>query len=178
MLGAGAIAVALALWLIIIPAGAPGEMIEVVRRRARIGDAAMPALAALFIAFGGLVLVFERGGTPILRAVPVWPALFAAVIAVASLAFLHVGDGIVAVARMVWPDLSDFRSLRMTLPWAWVPFIIGGALLIAPLVIASERLPARRGLAAFGFGAAVALAVAAFLTLPFEDVLIPPQGDL
>jgi len=178
MLGAAAIAVALLLWLIVIPAGAPGDMIEVVRRRARIGDSAMPSLAALFIALGGLVLVFERGGPPITRAVPVWPLLFAAVITAASLAFLHVGDGLVALMRTVWPDLADFRSLRTTLPWAWVPFVLGGALLVAPLMIASEHLHARRWPAAFAYGALVALAIATFLTLPFEDVLIPPQGDL
>lgn len=178
LLGAAAVAVALLLWLVVIPAGAPGELIEVVRRRARIGDAAMPALAALFIALGGGVLVFERGGPPILRTVPVWPTLFAAVVAAASLAFLYVGDALVALMRNVRPDLAEFRSLRTTLPWAWAPFVIGGAIVVAPLVIASEGLHVRRWLAAFAYGAVVALAIAAFLTLPFEDVLIPPQGDL
>lgn len=178
MLGATAIAVALLLWLVVIPAGAPGEMIEVVRRRARIGDSAMPSLAALFIALGGLVLILERGGPPFLKAVPVWPLIFATVLTAASLAFLHVGDGLVSLMRAVWPDLSDFRALRMTLPWAWVPFLIGGAVLVAPLVIATEHLPVRRWPAAFAYGAIVAFAIAAFLTLPFEDVLIPPQGDL
>ena len=45
-------------------------------------------------------------------------------------------------------------------PGAWVPFVLGGALLVAPLMIASEHLHARRWPAAFAYGALVALAIA------------------
>ena len=65
---------------------------------------------------------------------------------------------------------GDYRPLRDDPPWKYIGFVAGGALLIFSLNALVER---RLALAI-----AIALALALAWDLPFEDLLLPPNGDV
>ena len=90
---------------------------------------------------------------------------------------------LVSMALMRWagPALveaitdTEYRPLRDTAPWKYVGFVMGGTTMILSLIVLVERrLRWSRVLIAL----AVTLFLAAFYDLPFEDLLLPPNGDV
>ena len=77
-----------------------------------------------------------------------------------------------------WPRRrrwGDYRPLRDEIPWKYVGFVCGGGLLIFALIaLVERRLRPVRLVLAFAF----ALALALIYDLPFEDLLLPPNGDV
>ena len=70
---------------------------------------------------------------------------------------------------------ADYRPQRDTVPWKYVGFILGGTALIATLILVVER-QLRRSRLAIALG--VTLFLAFFYDVPFEDLLLPPNGDV
>jgi hypothetical protein len=166
---AGALAVAL-LW---VPMDTNTGLIEKVRRQVTIGDALAPALAAGFILLGGLLVLFFE------------PAENAKLLTAKHLQFLTAFLLLMCVSFMImrWsgPAIGalvleeGYRPMRDTAPWKYIGFILGGVVLIAGLIALVEGRVSLRGVA-LGLLATIALIVV--YDLPFDDLLLPPNGDV
>lgn len=172
-LGLGCVALALLVALIWVPMDSTTGLIEKVRRRVTIGDALAPTLAAGFLLLGGmLVTLAERAET-------------ARRISLKNLAFLLMLIVILAVAftlmRWLGPVLAGaltengYRPLRDTVPWKYIGFLVGGTAMVAGLTALAERRMTWRGVL---IGLAATLALIAVYDLPFDDLLLPPNGDV
>ena len=70
---------------------------------------------------------------------------------------------------------QDYRPQRDTVPWKYLGFLMGGTTMIAALIFVVERqVRWSRVLIALG----VTLFLALFYDVPFEDLLLPPNGDV
>lgn len=179
LLGLGCLAFALFLALVWIPLDVETGLVEKVRRRHVIGDALAPTLAAVFIALAGLgLLLFERRA----QAQPVIPAaslrFLAAVILLTVIGFAimrYAGPLAVELAQPFAGADLEYRLLRDTAPWKYIGFLLGGTFLVASLVTLVEtRLSWRAVL----IGVLACLAIIATFDLPFDDLLLPPNGDV
>lgn len=173
ILGLAVLLVALVIAFVWVPMDTATGLIETVRRRTTIGDALAPTIAAAFLGFGGLlVLIFERPEN-------------ARRLTLRNLHFLGVLLSILALSfllmRWLGPVLvglfteDGYRPLRDTAPLKYIGFLTGGAGMIAAMISLVEgRISLRSVL--IGLIAAIALIVV--YDLPFDDLLLPPNGDV
>ncbi|MDJ0825757.1 MAG: hypothetical protein QNJ16_09670 [Rhodobacter sp.] len=177
-LSLGSIGFALVLGLVWAPLDSGTGLIETVRRQVTIGDALAPTLAAGMIGLGGVLVLAQRrapdpGGLGpanlgfLLR--------FLAVIAVAFALMRWTGPVAVTLANVAVADDLTYRALRDTAPWKYLGFFAGGSFLIATLISAVEGRPTLRAVL---IAAATTLALIAVYDLPFDDLLLPPNGDV
>ncbi len=175
-LGLALFVLALLILWVWVPLDTDSGLIEKVRRRWVIGDALAPSVAAVVLGLGGafLALVALMG-----RAEPLDLSVSNVVFALAYLVLLvaafhvmrWVGPGLVALSDQA----QSYRSLRDTVPWKYLGFVSGGFLLVLASIVAVERrLSARAVLVAL----LAPLAIALIYDLPFDDLLLPPNGDL
>ncbi|MEM9048722.1 MAG: hypothetical protein AAGC92_08385 [Pseudomonadota bacterium] len=179
VLGLGVAAFALLLLTLWIPLDAETGLIERVRRRVSIGDALAPSIAGGFLLLGGLLLALaERPGrgTPRLTGALLGHiAISLAIIALATLIMRYAGPLSVALANPGGAEPLEYRLLRDTPPWKHIGFLLGGVVLIAGLIWQVERhLTLRMLLLAL----LATLAMIALYDLPFDDLLLPPNGDV
>jgi hypothetical protein len=173
----GLLCIALALFAIFvwIPLDTDTGLLEKVRRRIKIGDALFPTVAAGFIAFGGLLLVLFERKAPNQPALRLRDLVFIA----SALALLLIGFGIMRYAGPVAVALfqgdAEYRLLRDTAPWKHIGFLMGGVVIIAGLISLAEG---RFRPKVLGIAIAVVLAMIAVYDLPFDDLLLPPNGDV
>lgn len=144
---------------------------EKVRRRWVIGDALAPTLAGCVIAIGAVLTMLR----PQADAPTVTPVHLAWVLRLVLLFGLAL-----ALMRYLGPlalsgSEGGYRPLRNTLPWKYLGYITGGTCLIAGLnLLVRGRLRARDLAVAILASLLIALAY----DLPFEDLLLPPNGDV
>ena len=144
-----------------------------VRGRWAIGDALAPIVAgALLIASGaGLLAGALRTGAPAILGLHNLGFLAAVIGCVgASLAIMWFAGPLAAALTV-----GDYRPLRDEAPWKYLGFVLGGGFMIFSLIALVER---RLSLARLVLALAVALALALICDLPFEDLLLPPNGDV
>ncbi len=171
-LGLTCIAFALLVAFIWIPLDAETWLVERKRGRYTVGDSLAPTLAAVFIVVAGLLLLFEQRGQ---NEKPNRDNLrFIAAM---------IGIGLVGLMLMRWTGpivteaLSgqDYRLLRDTAPWKYIGFVLGGTVLIFSMIAFIEERPSWRALVI----ALIAVAgIIALYDLPFDDILLPPNGDV
>ena len=171
----GALVLAFGLFIVFVWAPLDSEtgIAEKVRGRWAVGDALAPIVAgALLIASGtGLLAGASRTATPAALGLRNLGFLASVIGCVgASLAVMWLA-GPVAAALTV----GDYRPLRDEAPWKYLGFVLGGGLMIFSLIALVER---RLSLARLVLALAVALALALIFDLPFEDLLLPPNGDV
>ena len=70
---------------------------------------------------------------------------------------------------------TGYRPLRDTLPWKFSGFLAGGSVLIWALSAYADQQWSWRRL---GIGFLIALIIGAAFDLPFEDLILPPNGDM
>ena len=146
---------------------------EKVRGRWTVGDALAPTMAGLLLAVSGLALAagsLRKTGKDLLGTRNLQFILSAAAcIAVALLVMRYAGPLIASIT------VGEYRPLRDTAPWKYIGFVLGGGILVTGLgFIAEGRTSWRRfALAILGL-----LALALAYDLPFEDLLLPPNGDV
>lgn len=157
-----------------IPADTGSGLIENVRRQTRVGDALGPTVAASFILLGGVLTLLSRSAST----AQLWWE---------NLAFLFVllaGFGI-CIAAMRWTgplmvmmgqvEGAEYRFLRDTPPWKYMGFGLGGWLMVFGMISRGERRFSWRA-------AIIAICTVAGLIavydLPFDDLLLPPNGDV
>lgn len=176
VIGLVAVAVAVLLLAVWIPLDTDTGLIERVRRRITIGDALAPSLAATFLLLGGAMLALAE------RRAPDQPRPGAAalghvgaiigLLALATLAMRHAGP---AAVRVFGPEGAEYRLLRDTVPWKHLGFLLGGTAMVAGLIALVEG---RATWQAVLVGLLATLAMIALYDLPFEDLLLPPNGDV
>ncbi|MEE2715989.1 MAG: tripartite tricarboxylate transporter TctB family protein [SAR324 cluster bacterium] len=173
-------ALALLLLLFWIPEDVETGLIETHRRQVNIGDAMLPSavgVAMLVVSAALLVSSWRKPAKPNPKSPPLHFRFIAALLAVvaASLLVMNFMGPLSAALTNLFTD-SDFsyRQLRDTPPFKYLGFSFGGFLMVFGLIsLVEHRLSWRRA------GAAL-LAVAALIVvydLPFDDLLLPPNGD-
>lgn len=173
ILGLVVLLLALLIALVWVPLDVSTGLIEKVRRQVTIGDALAPTIATVFLGFGGLlVMVFERPGNACrltLRNLQ-FLAVFLCIIALSFLMMRWAGP---AVAGLLTEE--GYRPLRDTAPWKYIGFLIGGAGMIAALISLVEGHLSLRALL---IGLVAAIALIMVYDLPFDHLLLPPNGDV
>lgn len=162
-----------------IPLDTESGIIEKVRGRFNIGDALAPTVAACFVLVGSvLLLVFERNDPfqPTLRKSHVlFITGLIAVTIVSLLVMRFAGPFFAEIANLFRDEPVEYRLLRATPGWKHIGFILGGVMMVSGIIVIVERKFSRRALLT------AILAVTAMIVvfdLPFENLLLPPNGDV
>ena len=153
-----------------VPLDTDTGLVEKVRRKLVIGDALGPTVAGAVIALGAaLVLLQPAQGTSLDRQNIFWIASILGTLTLSLLLMRYAGPAAVALTE------SDYRPLRATPPWNYIGFLVGGSMMIAGLTgLAARRLAFRD----FAIGFAAALVIALLYDMPFDDLILPPNGDV
>lgn len=165
----------LGLW---IPLDTDTGLIEKVRRRVAIGDALAPTLAAGFVLIGGaLTALFARDtqaeDDPIPGAV-LFGAKMLGVLVLGFVVALYAGPACVALYNLASGEALEYRLLRGSFPWKYIGFVLGGSVAIMGCIALAEgRVSGRVAL----ISVLSILAMIALFDLPFDDLLLPPNGD-
>ena len=161
---------ALGIWF---PADIETGMIEKMRRQVRIGDAMLPTVALGFVIAGGLMTLFvQQPDAPSLsRSNLGFLAMLLGILAVSFAIMRWLGPWVVDVIGLD----ADYRALRDERPWKYIGFLTGGTGLVAALI---TLMSGRLTWIAVVVGLCAALVLIAVYDLPFEDLLLPPNGDV
>lgn len=165
--------------LVWIPLDTDTGIIEKVRGRQNIGDAMAPTVACGFLILGGVLLILtERRAPdqPVLRLAQLgFISRILAVIITGLVVMRYTGPAVAELINLTRAEPIEYRVLRASLGWKHLGFALGGTFIVAGMIAIVERGLTRR--AVFTGLLAVALMIAVF-DLPFEDLLLPPNGDV
>ena len=171
--GLGALVAGCLILFVWIPLDVDTGLIEKVRSQVTIGDALAPSLAASALILGGLLLIYQSfsiKGVAQLK----WTSLKFLVLLLALLGLS------MAVMRWSGPLVAhllsgEYRSLRDTIPWKYIGYFLGGIIMVFGLISMMEGRMRWRTLI-------ISILAVIFLIivydLPFENLLLPPNGDL
>lgn len=158
-----------------VPLDTETGLIEKVRRQTNIGDALAPTVAAFFVGVGGLLLLlFERKAPDqpdINFARLTFIGVQIAILVTGFLIMLYAGPLAVAVLD----GETEYRLLRDSAPWKYIGYFLGGTFIVAGLI---SQAQGRFSVASVLVGIAVTLALIVIYDLPFDDLLLPPNGDV
>lgn len=162
-----------------VPADTDTGIVETFRRQTFLGDAFLPSIAAAVMLVAAILQLLA---IRLRRPVPDSPPPFDAV----TLAFFVAFATVVAVSLILlywagpvlWSLLGDgersYRQMRGTAGWKHLSMAIGGTVLVfATISLLEGRVRLDRLLLAFGFTAVLI----ALFDLPFDTILLPPNGD-
>ncbi len=158
-----------------VPLDTETGLIEKVRRQTNVGDALAPTVAAFFIGLGSLLLLlFERKNPNQARPGLANLTFIGFQVAVLIFGFLiMLYSGPIAVSLI--DGETEYRLLRDTAPWKYVGYFLGGTFIVSGLISQAEG---RFSVRSVVIGICVVLALIAIYDLPFEDLLLPPNGDV
>ncbi|MFK7964941.1 MAG: hypothetical protein AB8C46_13340 [Burkholderiaceae bacterium] len=178
-LGAVCLVFALIVLFIWIPLDIETGVIETVRRRLVVGDSLAPTVAAVFVLLGGLLLIITEGRAPSQAAITSANLRFlGSVLGLLLLALLLMRYAGPLAAHLIGAgrDQSlEYRLLRDTVPWKYIGFISGGGLLVAGTIAIIEG---RLSMRALRIAVVAVIVMIAIYDLPFDDLLLPPNGDV
>lgn len=171
-LGLFCIAFALVLIFIWIPNDIETGAFQKIRRRLTIGDSLAPIVAGVVILLGGVLthLSPSEDAVTLDRKALLWVCLVVFSVAVSITIMRWFGP-------LVTELLTDqtYRSLRATAPWKYIGYVSGGGALVYLLIGFATRSWSFKYLL---IGLVAALCMALFYDLPFEDLQLPPNGDV
>ncbi len=168
--------IAIFIW---IPLDTETGLTERARRRILIGDALAPTIACGFIVVGALLLVLRErtaAAQPVIaRSHVVFITRIMAVTVLGVLVMRYTGPALAELTNLFRAEPIEYRLLRATPGWKHVGFVLGGVITVAGMIaIVEQKLTRRAVLTAL---AAVLVMIGVF-DLPFEDLLLPPNGDV
>lgn len=145
-------------------------IVEKVRRKYVIGDALGPTVAGAVMAIGALLVLLRPMPSETLTKRNVVWMLGLVILFVISLALMRYAGPLAASFTDV-----GYRPLRATPPWHYIGYLVGGTVMIGGLTgFASRRFSLRD----FAIGFIATLTIALLYDLPFEDLILPPNGDV
>lgn len=171
-LGLCFLAFALILIFVWVPLDTDTGLVEKVRRRLTVGDALGPTVAGVVISLGGILTLLRPSAASTQgrgRDHLMWVASLLVLFAL-SLTIMRYAGPLAALGTE-----SGYRPLRNTLPWKYIGFVLGGTAMITGMIALVQRRFSFRALA---LGLVASLALALLYDLPFEDLLLPPNGDV
>ncbi len=179
ILGLAITVFALALVFVWIPLDTDTGLVEKVRRQVTIGDSLAPTVAGLFLLIGGgLLMLFERNA-PDQRELAIsslgFIGVLVALIALSLLVMRFTGPALVAVVNMAFDSSLEYRLLRDSVPWKYAGYFIGGTVLLTGMISLVEGRVGRRTVL---IAVAAVIVLIAIYDLPFDDLLLPPNGDV
>ena len=165
-------AAALLLIFVWVPLDIDTGIVEKVRRQLVIGDSLGPVVAGSVILIGGLLCLLRPNaddpavGVANLR----WLGTLLVLMVLSFSLMRFVGPFVVELIAE-----PSYRALRATPPWNYVGYLFGGTLLVAGLNWAVQgRLTTR----AIVVAVLASLAIALLYDLPFDNLQLPPNGDV
>ena len=177
----GSLFVAFAVLMIFvwIPLDTASGIIEKVRGRYNIGDALAPTISALFLLIGGLLLaIFERSAEEQFtfgRDEFLFMLQTMLVISLGLLVMRYTGPLLVDMTNVFRAEQQEYRLLRATAGWKHVGFVFGGIIAVTGLISVIERKVTRRAIVT---GILVVVVLIVIFDIPFEDLQLPPNGDV
>lgn len=169
--------VAIFLW---IPNDSGSGIVEKVRGRLSIGDALAPTVAATILLLSAAALCIESRFKKAVHTFNHESFRFLGYLFLTiffSIALMTwTGTFALAVANLFTGEsrFAEYRLLRDTVPWKYFGFLVGGTFLITALISIIEN---RRTFKALAIGICVTTVLMLLYDLPFEDLLLPPNGD-
>lgn len=163
-----------------IPADVESGVVETFRRRVVIGDAMAPTAVAIgMIVIAALLAASAVFGHRREEAAPdrqsvLFVVRVAAAIAAGLVLMSHTGPLVVDAIDGLGGGIGSYRELRDTVPYKYLGYLIGGTVMVGGTIAVVEQ-GLSRGAALAGIVAAAVLA--ALYDLPFDDLLLPPNGD-
>ena len=153
-----------------IPLDTETGLVEKVRRKFVIGDALAPTITGAIITLGAIMTWLRPSqGPTITRKNVIWTLQLLAIFAISLMIMRYTGP-IVAMGFE-----GGYRPLRATPPWSYIGFLVGGTVMIGGLIATASRRLSIRG---FAIGFATSLIIALLYDMPFDDLLLPPNGDV
>ena len=153
-----------------VPMDTGTGLVEKVRRKYTIGDALAPTVAGVILLIGGLLLWLRPSADKAITMQNLmWTAYLFGVFTASLMLMRYAGPVVTMLMN------ADYRPLRATPPWHYIGFLIGGTILIGGLTsLVERRLSAQN----FVIGFIATLVVALIYDLPFDDLILPPNGDV
>ena len=163
-----------------IPADIESGIVETHRRRTIIGDAMAPTAAAVgmlvsAVLLGCLEFLRPRAkSTALDRGAAAFVAQMGVAVCAGLVLMVHTGPLAVDAVNALGGDVGSYRQLRDTAPWKYLGYLVGGSAMVGGAVAVVERKFSKTA-AATAVGTVVALTF--LYDLPFDDLLLPPNGD-
>lgn len=153
-----------------IPMDTGTGLVEKVRRKFEIGDALAPTVAGTVIFIGAVLVLLRPSHNKSLSSRNLsWMATLLGFFTVSLILMRYAGP--IAAS---WTELG-YRPLRATPPWNYIGFMIGGTLMIGGLTNLVKRQLSFKD---FAIGFVASLFIALLFDLPFDDLILPPNGDV
>jgi hypothetical protein len=174
VLALACVVLALVVAFVWVPMDTDSGLFEKVRRRVTIGDALAPTLAAGFLGLGGLLLWAEgRRGPGNVSVANLWYLGQLLLIFTVGFAIMR-WAGPLAVS-LFGDEETPYRALRDTAPWKFIGFVLGGTTIITALMMGAET---KRSIRPVLMALAAVIALILLYDVPFDDLLLPPNGDV
>ena len=178
VIGLCLLGLALMTLLVWIPLDVDTDLVEKVRRRYIIGDSLAPAISMLLVIISCLFLI--RSGVKSKPGAVNWLAVrgivtFVMTFAIGLLVMRFAGPLLIIMLDSVTAADLNYRVLRNTPPVSYIGFVLGGTVIMGSLSHFMDGKLSRKRLALFF---AIAVALALIFDVPFEDLLLPPNGDV
>lgn len=162
-----------------IPLDSDSGLINKVRGRMVIGDALAPTIAGCFLLLGGLLLIIRERHAPnqtiVTRTQLFFITRIVIVIIVGVLAMRYSGPALADLVSLFRAEPIEYRLLRTTPGWRHVGYVVGGIIIVSGMIAVVEGKLTRRAVLTALIAVLVFIAV---FDLPFEDLQLPPNGDV
>lgn len=163
-----------------IPADVETGLIEKVRSQKNIGDAMAPTVAGVAIGVGGLMLMMQTllarsGSTSRISIVNLKFVAWILAITVVSFLIMRWAGPLLTPIILGSDDPGIYRNLRDTAPWKYIGYLSGGFILVFGLMtLVGRGFSWKKMIIAM----LAVLALALIYDLPFDNLLLPPNGDV
>ena len=164
------LAVAIIIIFVWVPLDTGTGMIEKVRRQLIIGDALAPTVAGIVILLGSLLMLWRPSQSQFMSPQNLMWILALLIIFVVSLTIMRYAGPL----AVFWSE-TGYRPLRATPPWSYMGFLLGGTTMVGGVTsLVSRRLSFKY----FLIGFIASLVIALVYDVPFDDLVLPPNGDI
>lgn len=156
-----------------IPFDIDSGIVETKRGKFVIGDSLAPALSATVFFVTGILLLL--GGKPENATGITWQnfKFLGAILALVAIGLLVLRFAGPLITSLVSDE--SYRTLRNTTPYKHIGFVLGGTFMVSGLISLVE---ARVSWRAVIIGIVASLGIILLYDVPFEDLLLPPNGDV